>query len=78
MRTDKGDALKTAKQIERDRRNQWNFFTGEDGLWQWRVRPSEGGEACSQKSFPHLTECILDAKRNGYVLWTSRDRRQPS
>jgi len=70
--------VKTAEQIERERRKQWTFFTGDDGLWCWRARPTDGREVCSPSSFPNLTECILDAKQNGYVLWTTRERRQTS
>jgi hypothetical protein len=70
--------LRTAKTVERERRKRWSFYTGDDGLWSWRVTPPEGRETVSKESFPTLTECILDAKQNGYVLWTSRDRRQAS
>ena len=64
--------------MERERRNQWNFYTGDDGLWLWRVVPVTGDEANSDCSFPTLSECIIDAKRNGFVMWTSRERRRTS
>lgn len=70
--------MKTPKQIERERRNQWNFYTGDDGLWQWRSVPAAGAETNSEQSFATLSECIMDAKRNGFVMWTSRERRQSS
>jgi hypothetical protein len=70
--------LRTAKTAERERRSRWSFSTGDDGLWLWRVTPPEGRETSSKQSFPTLTECILDAKQHGYVLWTSRDRRTTS
>jgi len=70
--------MKTLKQLERERRNQWNFFTSDDGLWLWRVVTHEGRETNARQSFPTLTECILDAKRNDFVMWTSRERRQAS
>ena len=68
--------MKTQKQLDRERRNHWNFYTGDDGLWLWRVVPPEGREAKSEHSFPTLSECIMDAKRSGFVMWTSRDRRK--
>lgn len=70
--------MKTPKQLERERRNEWNFHTSDDGLWLWRVVSAEGPETQSQQSFPTLSECIMDAKRNGFVMWTSRERRQSS
>jgi hypothetical protein len=68
----------TTRQAERERRNQWNFFTSDDGLWLWRVVFPEGGEAKSKKSFDTLSECIQDAKSSGFVMWTERERRQAS
>ena len=70
--------MKTPAQLERERRNQWNFFTSDDGLWLWRVVPPEGRDTNCESSFDSLSECIMDAKRNGFVMWTSRERRQPS
>ncbi len=64
--------------MEHERRNQWSFYTGDDGLWLWRLVPVNGAEANSERSFPTLSECILDAKRNGFVMWTSRERRRDS
>jgi len=64
--------------MERERRNRWSFYTGDDGLWLWGVTPPEGRQTSSKQSFPTLTECILDAKDHGYILWTSRDQRKLS
>lgn len=70
--------MKTARAEERERRSRWSFFTGEDGMWLWRMTTPEGRETSSKQSFPTLTECILDAKQQGYVLWAWRDRRTAS
>lgn len=70
--------MKTTKQVDRERRNQWNFYTGDDGLWLWRVVFPEGGEAQSKRSFDTLSDCIVDAKGSGFVMWTSGERRQAS
>lgn len=64
--------------MERERRSRWSFYTGDDGMWLWSMASPEGQQTSSKQSFPTLTECILDAKQNGYVLWTSRDRRKVS
>ena len=63
---------------QRDRRHQWKFFTGDNGQWVWRQIPPEGKAVSSRDTFESLTDCIADARRNGYVLWTSRERRRPS
>jgi hypothetical protein len=62
----------------RDRRAEWKFFTGDQGKWLWRQIPPAGKAVSSESFFGTLTDCIADARRNGYVLWTSRERRKPS
>jgi len=62
----------------RERRREWKFFTGEKGRWLWRQIPPAGKAVSSADVFGTLTDCIADARRNGYVLWTSRERRRAS
>ena len=64
--------------VQKERRYQWKFFPGDDGLWIWRQIPPEGRAVSSQDSFQSLSDCIADARRNGYRLWTSRERRSDS
>ena len=61
-----------------DRRREWKFFTAEKGQWLWRQIPPAGKAISSRSFFETLTDCIADARRNGYVLWTSRERRRAS
>jgi hypothetical protein len=61
-----------------ERRHQWKFFPGEQGMWVWRQIPPEGRAVSSPDGFLSLSDCIADARRNGYVLWTSRERRKSS
>ena len=58
-----------------ERRSQWRFFTGGDGRWLWRRIPPQGRAMSSQGSFATLTECVADARANGYILWTLHERR---
>jgi hypothetical protein len=62
----------------RDRRNEWKFFTADKGRWVWRQIPPAGKAVSSRKFFVTLTDCIADARLNGYVLWTRRERRHDS
>lgn len=60
-----------------ERRHQWRFFT-DNGHWLWRQIPPRGKAVSSETTFDSLTDCIADARRNGYILWTLRERRRPS
>jgi hypothetical protein len=61
-----------------ERRGQWRFYTGYNGHWVWRLIPPQGRASSSKDAFETLTECIADARANGYTLWTSRERRRAS
>ena len=61
-----------------DRRRQWKFSLKEqDGTWAWHVSNRAGGDAKSSPPFNTLEECIADATKNGYVVWTGEERRRP-
>ena len=63
--------MKTARTMERERRSKWSFYTGDDGMWLWRMTPPEGRESSAKESFPTLTECILEGcekRRRKYTL----------
>ena len=61
-----------------ERRHEWKFFTSANGHWLWRQIPPRGRAVSSEDTFESLTDCIADARRNGYILWTSRERRRSS
>lgn len=66
----------TRGEMTLERRKQWNFQLGEDGLWLWRVVNTDGAEAVSERNFATLKECTEDATRNGYVVWKSEQERR--
>jgi hypothetical protein len=74
----RSDMVRADDSGARDRRAEWKFFTGDRGQWLWRQIPPAGKAVSSESFFGTLTDCIADARRNGYVLWTSRERRKPS
>ena len=59
-----------------ERRTQWNFFIGEDGLWRWKALNPDGGDVASDRGFETLKECTTDAAQNGYVVWRSESERR--
>jgi hypothetical protein len=60
-----------------DRRNTWKFILKDDGSWTWHVEYPDGTGVKSKRAFEELEVCLADAKRNGYVVRTSKDRRRP-
>ena len=60
---------------QEERRHEWKFFS-DNGQWLWRLIPPRGKAISSQTTFQTLTDCIADARRNGYRPWASRERRR--
>ncbi len=52
------------------------FLIIADGPWVWRVLHPDLTEACSERSFPTVGECMLDAERLGYVRLPPEDERR--
>lgn len=63
-----------------EKRKQWNFRMSKDNSWSWRALDTDGTESVSHQEFGTLAECIVDAKKNGYVVWSLAEerRRNPS
>jgi hypothetical protein len=61
-----------------ERRRNWSFFIVGDRAWVWRVLYPDGTEASSERSFPTLQECTVDATRHGYVVWKPEEERRRS
>ena len=59
-----------------ERRKKWSFFIIADGSWVWRVLHPDLTDACSERSFPTVGECMLDAERFGYVRRRPEDERR--
>jgi hypothetical protein len=58
-----------------DKRRRWKIIRNEDGTFAWRSARALGPEIRSAVSFSTLDDCIADAKRYGYVVRTSKERR---
>lgn len=58
-----------------DKRARWKIIRNRDGSWAWRTAKPDKTEACSDRSFGSVEECIADAKTHGYVVRTSKERR---
>lgn len=60
-----------------EKRKQWSFCMTKTNGWSWRSVDANGRETASQREFETLAECIVHAKRHGYVVWTlAEDRRR--
>ena len=59
-----------------EKRKQWNFRMSKDNSWSWRALEIDGRESVSGEEFGTLAECIVDAKKNGYVVWTLAEERR--
>jgi hypothetical protein len=58
-----------------ERRSKWEFLTDENRLWFWRaIHPDHTAE--SKGKFRSITDCITDARANGYVLWAGDKERR--
>ncbi|MEN3352654.1 MAG: hypothetical protein V7640_812 [Betaproteobacteria bacterium] len=66
-------------QIKRtlDQRHTWKFILKDNGSWTWHVEYPDGTRAKSKRTFEELETCLADARGNGYVVRTSKDRRRP-
>jgi hypothetical protein len=66
-------------QIKRtlDQRNAWKFILKDNGSWTWHVEYPDGKRVKSKRTFQELETCLADARANGYVVRTSKDRRRP-
>jgi hypothetical protein len=59
-----------------ERRTNWKFLMGDDGLWFWRAMHPDGTEQSSESTFATLRECTGDAMEQGYRAWNpDEDRR---
>jgi hypothetical protein len=61
-----------------ERRNKWSFFIRADGSWVWRVLHPDLTEACSERSFATVEDCMLDAEQFGYKRWPPENERRRS
>ncbi|MGZ5177180.1 MAG: hypothetical protein ACXWCS_11530 [Burkholderiales bacterium] len=52
---------------------RWAIFHQLDGGWQWECRNEDGTVHRRCDGFLTYTECVEDAKRNGYHLDSSPD-----
>jgi hypothetical protein len=59
-----------------ERRAQWAFLIADDGSWYWQVQPPGGELTRSEKTFATLTECVSDAKKQGYVVYLDTGERR--
>lgn len=55
-----------------EKRGRWEFTIPEGGAWGWRVTHPDGRNACADREFRTLKDCIDDAKNHGYVYGLRR------
>ena len=61
-----------------EKRTQWNFEINND-QWLWKCTAPSGITTVASRTFPTMKDCVDDAKRHGYVPWTTEaERRRPS
>ena len=63
-----------------EKRKQWNFRMSKDNSWSWHAVDTDGTESACKQEYGTLAECIVDARKNGYVVWnpTEERRRNPT
>lgn len=59
-----------------ERRAQWAFLIADDGSWYWQVARPDCELTRSGKTFATLTDCVSDAKKQGYVVYLDTGERR--
>ena len=62
--------------VAHEKRSEWKFSAGDNGLWRWRVTHPDGAQLTGHAGFTTLKDCIADARQHGYVVWLPEAERR--